>query len=491
MAAVNSKKLEDIFYGATYGDFLFRPQLGVVKTRRDVDLTMPLSRNIKLNVPIVGANMDTVTREKMMQTLSLEGCFGFLDRNCSVAEQVARVRHVKRQHSFIIENPIMTSRKNAVVEAGKVLETQNISTLLVEESPGSGILAGILTHRDLLAAQGRETEPVDRFMTSFRRLITASPKISINNAEKIMLEKRIEKLPLVNKNRKIAGLITMRDLRLAKQKPYSTKDKKGRLMVGAAIGASGDFMERGEALISADVDCILMDVAHAHSDVVKNAVKRFKSEFKNIDLVCGNVATGEGAKFLMDLGIDGIKVGVGPGRGCRTRLEVGAGVPQLQAIREAYLATAGKIPIMADGGIGNDKDIALAILSGASTVMLGSMLSGTDESPGIIIEDPATRRKVKMYRGMTSVEAVIDGNYLKMNPDDILMNSQAQEGQSVVVPYVGSVTEVIKRIKDHLRSAVSYAGEKDLYGAHKKVSSNPTDYLIKLTEASRKESFER
>ncbi|MBI2068790.1 MAG: IMP dehydrogenase [Candidatus Yanofskybacteria bacterium] len=485
-----SKKIEQIFEGATYGDFLFRPQFSVVKSRRDVDLTMPLTRNIRLNVPIVGANMDTVTREKMMKTLSLEGCFGFLDRNCSIVEQAARVKHVKRQHSFVIENPIMIPRKNTVADAGKILESQNISTLLVEEGPGSGTLAGILTHRDLLAAQGKESEPLERFMTPFRKLVTASPNISMNNAENMMLEERIEKLPLINKNRKITGLITMRDLRLAKQKPYSTKDKKGRLMVGAAIGAAGDYMERADALVSAGVDCVLMDVAHSHSDIVKVAVKKFKSKFKSMDLICGNVATKEGAKFLMDLGADGIKVGIGPGRGCRTRLEVGAGVPQLQAVREAYLAVQGRVPIIADGGVGNDKDIALAILSGASTVMLGSMLSGTDESPGIVIEDPSTRRKVKMYRGMTSAEAVID-NFLKRDPEDVLTNSQAQEGQSVTVPYVGSVTDVIKRIKDHLRSAVSYAGEKDLYGAHKKVSSNPADYFIRLSDASRKESFER
>ncbi len=486
-----SKKLEPIFLGATYSDFLFRPQFSVVKTRRDVDLTMPLSRNIKISVPVIGANMDTVTGEKMMQTLSLEGCFGFLDRNCSITEQAARVQRVKRQYSFVIENPITISRKDSIAKAKIVLENQRISTLLVEENPGNAILAGILTHRDILAAQGRESDLVEKFMIPFRRLITASPRITIDYAEKVMLEKRIEKLPLINKNRKITGLITMRDLRLAKQKPYSTKDKKGRLMVGAAIGAMGDFMERADALISAGVDCILMDVAHAHSNIVKTAVRQFKSKFKSIDLVCGNIATEEGAKFLMELGADAIKVGVGPGRGCRTRLEVGAGVPQLQAIRETFLAIGGKIPIIADGGINNDKDIALAIMSGASTVMLGSMLSGTDESPGVIMEDPSTRRKIKMYRGMTSAEAVIDGNYFKSDSEDILMNSQAQEGQSVAVPYVGSVTDIIKRIKDHLRSAVSYAGEKDLYGAHKKISSNPSDYLIKLSNASKKESFER
>lgn len=485
------KKTESIYEGATYSDFLFRPQFSVLKTRRGVDLTMPLSRHIELSVPIIGSNMDTVTREKMMQTLSLEGCFGFLDRNCSIADQAARAKHVKRQHSFIIENPVVVYRKSKISEAKDFVRNQHISTLLVEESPGSLVLAGILTHRDFLAAQGRESEPIENFMTPVRKLVTASPKISINNAEKIMLDERIEKLPLINKNRKVVGLITMRDLRLAKQKPYSTKDKKGRLMVGAAVGATGDFMERSEALISAGTDCILMDVAHAHSFVVKEAVKRFKFRFKSTDLICGNVATGKGAKFLRDLGVDGIKVGVGPGRGCRTRLEVGAGVPQLQAIRETYLAVEGKVPIIADGGITNDKDIALAIFSGASTVMLGSILSGTDESPGVIIEEPSTRRKVKIYRGMTSAEAVIDGSYLKVDLEDTLINSQAQEGQSTTVPYVGSVTEVIKRIKDHLRSAVSYAGEDNLFKAHRKIAADPEHYLIRLTEASKRESFER
>lgn len=486
-----SLKLEEIFYGATYGDFLFRPQFGVVNSRKEVDLTMPLSRNIKISVPIVGANMDTVTREKMMKTLSLEGCFGFLDRNCSINDQAARVKYVKRQHSYVIENPIVIHRKNTIEEAKQIIASQNISSLLIEDQPGNGVLAGILSHRDLLAAEDHSRMFVDAFMTPFKQLITAGPDIIMDRAEKIMIKNRIEKLPLINKNRKIKGLITIRDLRVAKQKPYSTKDKKGRLMVGATIGAMGDFMDRAEALISAGVDCILMDVAHAHSEVIKKAVQALKQKFKNTELVCGNVATGQGARFLLDLGADAIKVGVGPGRGCRTRLEVGAGVPQLQAIREAYLAVGGMVPIIADGGVSNDKDIALAILCGASTVMLGSMLSGTDESPGIVTENISAGRKVKMYRGMTSVEAILDGSHTHHNLEEVLSGAQAQEGQSVTVPYVGSVIEIIKRIKDHLRSTVSYAGEKDLYGAHKKVSSNPADYLIRLTEASWKESFER
>lgn len=485
------KDLEKTFYGATFDDFLLRPQHSIVKTRKDVSLAMPLSRHIKIEVPVVGANMDTVTREKMMQTLSLEGCFGFLDRNCSVEEQVERVKYVKRQHSFVIENPNLLARSSTIRDAKEIIRSQNVSGLLIEESPGSNVLAGVLSHRDILFAGSLDDKPVGEFMTPFKKLITASPKITIDQAEKLMLEHRIEKLPLIDKNRKIQGLITIKDLHLFKQKPYSTKDKKGRLMVGATVGATGDYLDRAGALLNAGADCILMDIAHSDSDVTRSAVREFKKKFKNTELVCGNVGTGAGAKFLMELGTSAVKVGIGPGRGCRTRLEVGAGVPQLQAIREAYLATGGKIPIIADGGVKNDKDVAMAIFAGASTVMLGSMFSGTDESPGVIIDDPVAKRKMKIYRGMTSVEAVLDGGKLKTDSAELLQDSQAQEGQSISVPYTGSVIEVIKRVKDHLRSAVSYAGENTLLAAHRKIAASPEKYLIKLSESSKRESWER
>jgi len=485
------KNLETIFHGATFDDFLLRPQHSIVKSRRDVSLAMPLSRHINTEIPIIGANMDTVTREKMMQALSLEGCFGFLDRNCSIEEQVERVKYVKRQHSFIIENPNRLARTDTIGSAKAIIKSQNVSGLLIEETTGSNILAGVLSQRDILLAGNEDQRLVEEFMTPFKKLITASPKISIRQAEKLMLEHRVEKLPLIDKNKKIKGLITIKDLHLFKQKPHSTKDQKGRLMVGATVGATGDFIDRAEALLSVGVDCILMDIAHSDSEVMKNAVGEFRKKFKSTELVCGNVGTGSGAKFLIGLGVDAIKVGIGPGRGCRTRLEVGAGVPQLQAIREAYLATEGKLPIIADGGVRNDKDIALAIFSGASTVMLGSMLSGTDESPGVIIDDPVAKRKMKIYRGMTSVEAVLDGGKIKNDPTELVQSSQAQEGQSLSVPYSGSVIEVIKRIKDHLRSAVSYAGEDSLLKAHRKIATDPVKYLIKLSESSKRESWDR
>ena len=276
--------LEDMFYGATYDDFLFRPEYGILKSRRGSDLSMPFSRNIKISAPIVGANMDTVTREKMVKTLSLEECFGFLDRNCPIEDQVARVRHVKRQYSFVIDNPVVVHSKNTIEEARNIITGQNVSSLLVENSPGNGVLAGILTHRDIIAAEGREGMLVENFMTPFRRIITAKPGIAIGRAEKIMAENRIEKLPLINKDRKIKGLITIRDIQVAKQKPYSTKDDKGRLMVGAAIGSSGDFMERAEALISAEADCILMATAMFLYVNTKRRTEKIKAELSSLVL---------------------------------------------------------------------------------------------------------------------------------------------------------------------------------------------------------------
>jgi IMP dehydrogenase len=303
-----------------------------------------------------------------------------------------------------------------------------------------------------------------------------------------MFEHRVEKLPLLDEQGRVRGLVTMRDLKLYKQKPHSTKDARGRLRVGAAVGATGDFLERASALLEQEVDVLLLDVAHADSDVVAGAIEALRKRTEKVPLVVGNVATAEAARRLAGLGVDAIKVGVGPGRGCRTRLETGAGVPQLQAIREAFLATGGKVPIIADGGVRDDKDLFFAIACGASTVMLGSMLSGTDEAPGMVVEDPATRQKMKLYRGMTSPEAVADGA-----EDDELAEAlrTPAEGQSVRVPYVGSVVGILARLRGHLQSAVSYAGEPTLRAAHEKIAREPERFLVPLSEASRRESYVR
>ncbi len=489
--------MEDFFLGRTFDDFLLRPQKGIVETRRDVSLAMPLSRNLKICLPIIAANMDTVTAAKMMKTMSLEGGFAFLHRNCSISEQAAMVRSVKKQHSHVVENPLIISPEETIADAIQLTEKHHISGLLIEREKGSRVLVGILSRRDLEFARNVNAlhEKAIGFKGLQYPLTIADPSISLIAAEKVMLDSRVEKLPLVDSEGRIVGLITLKDLRAVKQKPYSSKDSKGKLLVGAAIGSTGDYLERAAELIKQDVDCILMDIAHAHSEVMGKAIECFHAKFgKQVDLICGNVATMEAVEFLLELDVDAVKIGVGPGRGCRTRLETGYGVPQVQALREAFMAIKNWvsrghdfIPVIADGGANNDKDIFMAIACGASTVMLGSMLAGTDESPGDIIINPGTRQKMKRYRGMTSPEAVLDN---LTGPGDLNQNTPP-EGQEDRVAYVGSVVDVLRRIAGHLKSAVSYSGTNSLSDAWKEISANPEKYFIPLSEASRKESFDR
>ncbi len=487
-------KIEASFLGRTFDDFMLRPQYSPVgpgeevERRKDIDLTMPLTTNRSFRLPIISANMDTVTGQEMMRTLSLEGAFGFLDRHCPISQQVSRVKHVKRRQSSVIENPLRMSRKATIHDAREFRKKHRVSGILVEEELDNGILAGILSNRDMPEDPLFDSKPISEFMTPVKRLVTAGSNMTMEEAEALMFKRRVEKLPLVDRSGKIKGLITMKDLRLSKQKPYSTKDKRGRLLVGAAIGATGDYMERAAELIKHGVDCILIDIAHFHSVSGKKAVETFRSKFGNIDLVCGNIATADAARFALKLGVNAVKVGIGPGRGCRTRLETSAGVPQLQAIREVFIAVGEQIPVIADGGVRNDKDIFLAIICGASSVMLGSILSGTDESPGRVIEDPRTRQKKKIYRGMTSPEAVLGFSSDEDVEDKLRTPAEGQENE---VPYVGSVVQVLERIQGHLQSAVSYAGENNLKAAHRKIALRPEDFLISLSEASKTESFQR
>lgn len=482
------RELEPFFLGKTFDDFLFRPRHSPVTTRREVGLTMPLVEGLDMALPVIGANMDTVVGDEMAKTLALEGGIGFLHRNCSIVEQAKHVRYVKTRHSYVIESPVVLERTATIAEAWAAMHRHNASSFLIEDEKGSGILAGIYSHRDVPLDRRSDHRPVSEFMTPRERLVTRPPTVSLEEAEQAMFEHRVEKLPLVDEKNRMKGLVTMRDLKLYKQKPHSTKDGRGRLRVGAAVGAAGDYLERAAALVEQEVDVLLLDVAHADSDMALSSVAELRKQFPDLPLVVGNVATSEAATRLAKCGADAIKVGVGPGRGCRTRLETGAGVPQLQAVREAYLATEGKVPIIADGGIRDDKDIFLAIACGASSVMLGSLLSGTDEAPGLLVEDPATRQKMKLYRGMTSPEAVADGT-----EDDEMAEAlrTPAEGQSVRVPYVGSVVGILARVRGHLQSAVSYAGESDLREAHCLIAREPEKYLIPLSEASRRESFVR
>jgi len=487
-----SRSLESGFVGRTYDDFLFRPQAGVVVSRRAVSLEGRLSRHLRLELPLVSANMDSVTGARMAKAMALEGGIGIVHRAMPIGEQAQHVELVKRSHGYVVEQPLCLPRDATLREAREFTRKHNITGILIEESRGSRVLAGLLSNRDMPWVDGQDDHRVDEFMTPVAELVTGPPDITAEEAERKLFEHRIEKLPLLDSARRIHGLITKQDIILSRRRPYSSKDAKGRLLVGAAIGARGDFLERAAELARAGADVLVIDIAHGHSDVMRQAVESVRARFGSVELICGNVGTSEGAAFLKELGVDGIKVGIGPGRGCRTRLETAAGVPQLQAIREAWCAVEETVPIIADGGVKDDKDIFLALACGASSVMLGSMLSGTDESPGRVIEDPGTGQKRKIYRGMTSPQAVFEALY----DDDSAETIEAAldvpaEGQEVQIAYTGSVLDVLHRVRGHLRSAVSYGGTQALSEIRARVVADPLRYLIPLSPAARRESYER
>jgi len=428
----------------------------------------------------------------MAQTMALEGGLGVVHRGQSIERQSDTVARVKRSHSAVIEHPRTLPAGSTIGEARAFARKHKINGILIENAPGSAILAGVLTRRDIPWDRSQDGEIVDRFMTPLAELKTAGPRVATEEAERIMFDGRIERLPLIDDERRIHGLITRKDVRFLRERPFASKDAKGRLLAGAAVGCSGDFLERAQALLEAGADCLFVDIAHGHSQVMQNGIERLRAQFPNTPLVCGNVATGAGAQFMRDLGADAVKVGVGPGRGCRTRLETAAGVPQLQAIREAWCAVGGEIAIMADGGVRHDKDIFLALACGADTVMLGSALSGTDEAPGRVIEDPATHSKKKIYRGMTSPEAVMESLYDGEDTEAVdAALATPPEGQEIQVPYRGGVVDILHRIRGHLRSAVSYSGCESLAGAREMTLPDPLQYLIVLSEAARRESYER
>lgn len=482
--------LEPAFVGRTYDDFLLRPGKSVVRSRSDVSLASRLAAGIELELPVVSANMDSVTAGDMATAMALEGGIGFVHRGLSIEAQVREIHAVKRTHGFVVEEPFTLPRYAPLREAREFVR-RNGTSLLIEEEEGSGILAGLFSARDLPWFGDHDDRPVSEFMTPFEELHTGEPQIGLEKAERILFAHRVEKLPLVDEERRIRGLITKRDVILHRHRPHVSKDAKGRLRVGAATGATGDFLERAEALVDAGADVILMDIAHGHSEVMARAMERFRARLPDTPLVCGNVGTAEGARFLAERGADAVKVGIGPGRGCRTRLETAAGVPQLQAVREAWLALGDDVPIIADGGVKNDKDIFLAVVCGASTVMMGSTLSGTDESPGSVIEDPATGQKLKIYRGMTSPQAVLDTLYGAEEEELEAALETPAEGQEMQVPYKGSVLDILDRVRGHMRSSVSYAGTASLAEARARIVQSPMDHLIPLSPAAYRESYER
>lgn len=466
--------------GFTFSDVLLVPQRSSITSRKEVDLRGRFSKNIPLNVPIVSANMDTVTEAETAIAMARCGGLGVIHRFLTIEEEVAEVEKVKRAESIVIEEPYTLSDKDTVQTARRVMQRHRVTGLLVVDSRKK--LVGILTQRDLLFNYNNSKSLVREVMTPGP--ITAPYGIGMEKAEEILRKHKIEKLPLVDKERRIKGLITASDLIHKRQKfPLTSKNSKGKLLVGAAVGVVGDYIERSEALLKAGADVLVVDVAHGHADHVISAVKKLKSRFE-ADVVAGNVATYEGAKDLAEAGADGIRVGVGPGSICTTRIVTGCGVPQLSAILDCSRITRETgIPVTADGGIRDSGDMTKALAAGASCVMLGSLLAGTDEAPGWIVVRNGLRYKV--YRGMASLAATIsrkqkEKGEVPLQEEDVY--EVVPEGVEAAVPYRGRLSEVVQQLTGGLRSGMSYCGARSIAEFWKKAK------FIRITSASWKES---
>ena len=413
MKAHNSKLVGE---GLTYDDVLLVPAFSDVLPR-EVNIQTKFTKNITINVPIVSAAMDTVTESDMAIAIAREGGIGVLHKNMTIEQQAQEVRKVKRAESGMIIDPITLPITAKVFDAKNNMREHKIGGIPVVDD--NGFLLGIVTNRDLRFEKNNE-RPITEVMTS-KNLVTAAEGTSLEQAEVILQENKIEKLPVVDRNNKLIGLITFRDITKVTQKPTANKDTYGRLRVAAALGVTPDVVERAEALVNAGVDAVIIDTAHGHTKGVVTALKAVKAKFPNLDVVVGNIATAEAAQFLVDAGADAVKVGIGPGSICTTRVVAGVGFPQFSAVIEVAAAIKGSgVPVIADGGIRYTGDIPKAIAAGADSVMLGSLLAGTKESPGetIIYEG----RKFKSYRGMGSIEAMKQGSkdrYFQDVEDDI------------------------------------------------------------------------
>ncbi|PQB03943.1 IMP dehydrogenase [Aureitalea marina] len=439
--------------GLTYDDVLLVPAYSEVLPR-EVSISSRFSRNITLNVPVVSAAMDTVTESAMAIAMAREGGIGVLHKNMTIKKQAAEVRKVKRAESGMILDPVTLKKDHTVGDAQKTMSEYKIGGIPIVND--DGILIGIVTNRDLRFEKnyGRLLEEV---MTS-ENLITADEGTSLADAETILQENKIEKLPVVSKDGKLQGLITFRDITKLTQKPIANKDQFGRLRVAAALGVTADAVERATALVKSGVDAVIIDTAHGHTKGVVTVLKEVKAAFPELEVVVGNIATAEAAKYLVEAGADAVKVGIGPGSICTTRVVAGVGFPQFSAVMEVAEAIKGSgVPVIADGGIRYTGDIPKAIAAGADSVMLGSLLAGTKESPGetIIYEG----RKFKSYRGMGSVEAMKKGSkdrYFQDVEDDI--KKLVPEGIVGRVPYKGDLAESMTQFVGGLRAGMGYCG---------------------------------
>lgn len=453
MAADNDKVIAE---GLTYDDVLLIPAYSEVLPR-EVEVRTRFTRNICVNIPVISAAMDTVTESKMAIALAQEGGIGVIHKNMSIEMQAGEVRKVKRAENGMIIEPVTISSKALVSDALALMNEFHIGGIPVVDKTNK--LVGIVTNRDLRFERklGRAIKEV---MT--KKVVTVSEFTTFEKAEDILQENKIEKLPVVDKDKKLVGLITYRDIIKIKERPNACKDDRGRLRVAAAIGIGGDSMARAEALVNAGVDALVLDTAHGHTKGVILTLKKIKEHYPEMEVVVGNIATGEAAQALVDAGADGVKVGIGPGSICTTRVIAGVGVPQFTAVLEVAKALKGSgVPVIADGGIRYTGDIVKALAAGADTIMAGSLFAGVDESPGetIIFEG----RKYKSYRGMGSVEAMQQGSkdrYFQDMEDEI--SKLVPEGIVGRVAYKGSLSEVIHQMVGGLRSGMGYTGSKDI-----------------------------
>jgi IMP dehydrogenase len=468
----------DIREGLTFDDVLLVPKRSPIVSRSQTNLRTKLSRKITLNIPIISANMETVTESGMAIALAREGGIGIIHRFITIEDQVDEILKVKRSESVMIEQPYTIKPDVTMAEARKAMAEYGVSGLLVEEE---GKLAGIITRRDITFEKNNKRKVSER-MT--KDVITAKAGTTIEQAKEILHNQRIEKLPVVDDKKRIVGLITSKDILKMEQYPHASKDKKGRLLVGAAVGIKGDYLERTEALLEAGADVLVVDIAHGHSENAITTVHMIKKAFPDCELVAGNVATGDGARDLIKAGVDAVKVGVGSGSICITRVITGSGVPQLTAVIDSVkVAKDYDIPVISDGGIRNSGDITKALAAGASSVMVGSLFGGTDESPGKTLVKNG--KKFKMYRGMASFYASLGRKYREegsqvVDSDDL--NDYVPEGVEAMVPYKGSVVEIVRQLAGGLRSGLSYCGAKTIPEMQKNAE------FIKMTSAGYIES---
>ena len=492
--------LIEAVHGCTFDDFLLAPRLSVVD-RRDpasINLSARLTHRLLLRCPLVSANMDTVTRAEMAVVMAEEGGLGIIDRGFrpgDIEPQVREVQKVKRSQHAIIPDPLTIGPTASLVEAQRAMEHARVGTLVVVDQ--NWRLLGLLTERDLrfVIAPG---DAVATRMTPASQLVVHRGHATLEEAAAVMAARKIKKLPLVDEGGRLLGLMTSRDIVRQQRRPFATRDAQGRLRVGAAIGARGDYLERAAELVKIGVDALVIDIAHGHSVVMDRALGEIRKRFPEMDVIAGNVATGDGARFLADRGASAVKVGIGPGGGCTTRLTTSFGVPQLQALVECRAAVGPGLPLIADGGIRRHGAIALALLCGGDTVMLGSAFAGTTEAPGEVVRKsvllPESQKPVKVpfkvLRGMASIEAIKD----RLDVEDasvVDLEAIGAEGIEVSVPLRGSARSVFQEMIKHLCSSISYGGADSLAGLRALFTADPARYLIRLTDSSRRESYDR